>query len=156
MRRISSLVLVGALLAAGCSATVTSPSPTPAAPVRVSVVQNPTFAGGMAVFTLRVENISQSVVDLTFPSSCQVLPYFTDRATGRAVTPLGGGFACLTVMTRQTLGPGESFFRTHSVKSGTAHESDVIVLPPGDYTIRARLEDTVYKLNSEPVVFTVR
>ena len=156
MRRISSLVLAGAVLAAGCSATVTSPSPTPAAPVRVSVVQNPTFAGGMAVFTLRVDNISPSVVDLTFPSSCQVLPYFTERATGRAVTPLGGGFACLTVITGQTLRPGESFSRTHTVKSGTAHEADFIVLPPGEYTIHARLEDAVYKLNSEPVAFTVR
>jgi hypothetical protein len=156
MRRFTSLVLVGAVLAAGCSASITSPSPAPGSPVRVTVQQNPTFAGGMAIFTLKVENVSQSVVDLTFPSSCQILPYFTERATGRAVTPVGGGFVCLTVITGQTLQPGGSFFTTVTVKPGSVTEPQAIVLPPGEYLIRARLEDSVYKLNSDPVAFTVQ
>ena len=144
------------MLAAGCSASITSPSPPAGSPVRVTVQQNPTFVGGVAIFTLKVENVSQSVVDLTFPSSCQVLPYFTERATGRAVTPVGGGFVCLTVITQQTLQPGGSFFRTVTVKPGTVTAPDAIVIPPGEYLIHARLEDSVYKLNSEPVVFTVQ
>src|SRR5688572_7048585 len=127
MQRLPSLVVVAtatALLAGGCSDGMTSP--TPAAPVRVTVLQNPTFAGGIAVFSLKVENISQSVVDLTFPSSCQVLPYFFERASGREVTPAGGGFACLTVITRQTLRPGESFLQTYTVKPGTSPEGPFI------------------------------
>ena len=130
-------------------------SPTPTAPVRVTVLQNPTFVGGVAIFTLKVENVSQSVVDLTFPSSCQVLPYFFERSTGREVTPVGGGLACLTVITRQNLRAGESFFQTYTVKPGTAPDAQLIVLPPGEYTIRARLEDSVFKINSDPVVFTL-
>jgi len=153
MRHLTGFVVAAALLAAGCGSAATAPTP---APVRVSVHPNPTFAGGLAIFRLRAENISQAVVDLTFPSSCQILPYFTDRATARAVTPVGGGFACLTVITRQTLRPGESFEQTFTVKAGEVPESQYVVLPPGDYSIRARLEDSVYRLNSDPFPFTVR
>jgi hypothetical protein len=153
MQHLTRLVLAAALLAAGCGAAATAPTP---APVRVSVQPNPTFAGGVAIFTLRAENISQSVVDLTFPSSCQILPYFTDRATARAVTPVGGGFVCLTVITRQTLRPGEAFWQTFTVKPGEIPDSQYVVLPPGEYSIRARLEDSVYRLNSDPFPFTVR
>ena len=154
MQRLSSLVLATALLAGGCGDPVTSPTPT--APVRVTVAHNPTFAGGIAVFSLKVENVSQSVVDLTVPSSCQLLPYFFERSSGREVTPISGGFVCLTVMTRQALRPGESFVQTYTVKPGTAPDGQFIVLPPGEYMIRARLHDTVYRLNSDPVVFTVQ
>jgi hypothetical protein len=152
MWRLSSLVLAGALLAGGCSANV-STAPTPTAPVRVTVTQNPTVAPGAAVFTLRVENISASVVNLTFPSSCQVVPYFTDRATGRDVPR---GFACATVITQQTLSPGASFSQTYTVTAGSGSGPQAIVLPPGDYAIYARLEDMAYKLTSEPVPFTLR
>ena len=157
MQRLSGLVVLAtatALLAGGCTDGKTSP--TPVAPVRVTVVQNPTFAGGIAIFSLKVENVSQSVVDLTFPSSCQVLPYFFERSTGREVTPLGGGFVCLTVITGQSLRPTESFVRTYSVRPGSAPDPQYIVLPPGEYSIRARLEDTVYRLNSDPLAFTVQ
>jgi hypothetical protein len=150
-----AFVLGGAVLAGGCSARVTGPTPGPGAPLRVSVSQNPTVVGGMAVFSVRVENISDSVVNLTFPSSCQVLPYFRDRA-GRAVTPVGGGFVCLTVLTNQTLRPGASFGQTFTVKPGTSPESQYVVLPPGEYQVRGRLEDSVYKLESDPVPFAVQ
>ena len=153
-RRISALVVVAALVAGACSARVTGPSD-PESVLRLTVSQNPTFVGGMAVFSIRVENISNSTVNLTFPSSCQVLPYFADRA-GRAVTPVGGGFACLTVITQQSLRAGASFSQTFTVKPGTAPDASAIVVPPGEYTIRGRLEDTVYKLESDPVPFTVQ
>ena len=154
-RRISGLVLLASVSGAACSATVTGPTPGPAGPLRVSVGQNPTFAGGMAVFSIRVDNISTSVVNLTFPSSCQVLPYFSDRA-GRPVTPVGGGFACLTLITQQSLQPGAFFSRAFNVKPGTSADGPFVVLPPGEYTIRGRLEDTVYRLESDPVAFTLQ
>ena len=150
--RLTGLALA-ALLAAGCGGSATAP--TPARPLRVSVSQLPTLAGGTAVFAIRVENISDSVVNLTFPSSCEVLPYFTDRA-GRAVTPVGGGFACLTVITQLSLSPSASFIRPFTVKPGSTPEAQFVVLPPGEYTIRGRLEDTSYKLESDPLPFTLQ
>lgn len=143
------------VLAAGCSATVTSPSPQ--TPIRVTVQATPTFAGIDGVmFTLRVENIGTTVVDLTFPSSCQVLPYFVDRATGQPVTPVGGGFVCLTVITNQTLRPGQSFSQAYTVRAGSVPLPQAIVLPPGDYNIYARLEDSTLRVASDPLAFSVR
>ena len=147
-------MLAAAVLAAACGGSVTGPTPG-GGPLRLLVTQNPALVPGMAIFSIRVENISQSVVNLTFPSSCQVLPHFTDR-DGRAVSPVGGGFACLTVISNLTLQPGASFIRTYTVKPGTAPDAQFLVLPPGEYRIRGRLEDTVYKLESDPLPFTVQ
>ena len=143
------------LLAAACGGTLTSPSPQ--GPIRVTVQPTPTLVGvDGAMFTLKVENIGATVVDLTFPSSCQVLPYFVNRATGQPVTPVGGGFACATVITRQTLRPGESFSQVYPVMAGSATLPQAIVLPPGDYSIYARLEDSTLRLTSEHVPFSLR
>jgi hypothetical protein len=151
----SALFLGISVLAAGCGATATSPSPS--ASIRVTVQAAPTFVGIDGVlFTLRVENIGTAVVDLTFPSSCQVLPYFVDRATGQPVTPVGGGFACLTVITSQTLSPGQGFSQMHMVRAGSTTLPQAIVLPPGDYNIYARLEDATLRVTSDPLAFSVR
>lgn len=154
-RRFFALFLGISVLAAGCSATVTSPS-NPAA-IRVTVQATPTFVGiDGAMFTLRVENIGTTVVDLTFPSSCQVLPYFVNRTTGQAVTPVGGGFVCLTVITNQTVRPGQGFSQVYTVRAGSVPLPQAIVLPPGDYSIYARLEDSTLRATSDPVPFSVR
>ena len=60
-------------------AAAASPSPTPAGPLRLTALQLPGFIVNGEPFTgfaVQVENISQTVVDLTFPSSCQILPAF--------------------------------------------------------------------------------
>ena len=148
---------VGALiLAAGCGATTTGPSQT--GPIRVTVQPTPTFAGSpdTATFTLGVENISRAPADLTFPSSCRVLPYFVDGRTGQPVVPRGGGFACATVIARLTLGPGESFSDVITVTAGDAPVPQRIVLPAGDYRLFARLEDSTYRRQSEPFAFSLR
>ena len=154
VRTITFLALAVAA-SAGCG-SMTSPSS--GAPVRVTVQPTQTLVGGSdtATFTLRVENISPSVVDLTFPSSCQVLPYFVDRGTGRTVTPRGGGFACAAVITHQALDPGGSFTSVVTVVAGSDPLAGRIVLPPGNYGVYARLEDSTYKVQSEQVQFTVR
>jgi hypothetical protein len=154
LRGLAGLALA-ALLAGGCSSSATGPTPAPNGPLRVSLSPLPTFVGGASVFAIRLENISDSPVHLTFPSSCRLLPYFTDRA-GRAVTPLGGGFACLTVITQLTLNPGVAVIEPYTVRAGTSPESPYVVLPPGDYTIRGRVEDTVYRLETNPLTFTLR
>jgi hypothetical protein len=147
---------LAALMAAGCGGTGTSPSVPP--PVRVTVQVIPTLVGGAdtATFNARVENISGAVVDLTFPSACQILPYFVNRQTGQAVTPLGGGFVCAAVITTQTLKPGDAFAQTFVVKAGTVPVPLAIVLPAGDYAIYARLEDSTHHVQSDQLAFSVR
>jgi hypothetical protein len=154
--RVLTLGLLAALLAAGCGRTGTAPS-TPT-PVRVTVQATPTFAGGAdtATFTARVDNISRAVVDLTFPSACQVLPYFVSRQTGQVVTPVGGGFVCAAVITTQTLQAGDAFSQTFTVKAGAVPVPQAIVLPPGDYAIYARLEDSTHHVQSDQLAFAVR
>jgi hypothetical protein len=147
--------LVGLFLA-GCGGTATGPSP--AAPVRVTVQPTPTFAGSpdTATFTIRVENVSPTPTQLTFPSACRVLPYFVDGRTGQPVVPRGGGFACATVMVYQPLRPGESFSEVITVKAGDGPAPQQIVLPAGDYRLYAKLEDSVHRLQSEPLAFSLR
>jgi hypothetical protein len=156
MCRVSSVVLTGALLAAGCSGSGTSPTPT--GPLRLSAIQLPAVVVNgepLTSFVAQVENIGQTAVDLTFPSSCQILPAFQTRA-GQPVIPAGGGFACATVIINHTLRPGESISQNFRVKVGSAPEGQSIVLPPGDYRIVVQLADTVYRLNSDPLSFTLR
>jgi hypothetical protein len=146
---------LAALSASSCGASVTSPSD---APVRVTVRVNPTFAGDptSANFSLSAENITRGAVDLTFPSSCQLMPFFVELSTRRPVTPVGGGFACLAVITRATLQPGERLTQTVLVKAGTTPAGADVVLPPGDYLIYARLEDQNLQLKSAELPFSVR
>ena len=159
MGRVPGLAIAASLLiliplAAGCGGPTMPDRP---APVSVSVQPAQVFAGGpnRATFTLRVANTSSTAVDLTFPSSCQVLSYFIDMRTSRPVTPLGGGFACLTVITSRQLTSGESFADVVSIKSGAAPESGFVVLPPGTYAIYARLEDQTYRAQSDRLMFTL-
>ena len=156
MRRVTSFVLAGTLLAAGCGGSATSP--TPAGPLRLTALQLPGFIVNGEPFTgfaVQVQNISQTAVDLTFPSSCQIVPAFLTR-TGQAVTPVGGETACATVITRVTLGPTQSLSRVFTVKAGNAPSGQDFVLPLGDYTFVARLDDTVHRLNSDPLPFSLR
>ena len=155
MVRTMTFLALAVAASAGCG-SMTSPSSN--APVRVTVQPTETLVGGSdtATFTLRVENISPSVVDLTFPSSCQVLPYFVDRGTGQTVTPRGGGFVCATVITHQTLEPGGSFTSVVTVVAGNDPLAGRIVVPPGNYGVYARLEDSTYKVQSDQLQFTVR
>lgn len=154
MWRIFCLLLSAAALAAGCSGTVTAP--TPGGPLRFTLQQAPTFAGIDGVLlTARVENVSQNVIDLTFPSSCQFRLQFSGRS-GQPVTPVGGGVACATVITRQTLGPAQSFGQAFTVRAAAVPASDAIVLPAGDYTVAARLDDSTYQLTSDPLAVSVR
>jgi hypothetical protein len=60
------------------------------------------------------------------------------------------------VITQLTLNPGVAVIEPYTVKGGTSPESQYVVLPPGEYTIRGRLEDTVYKLESDPLAFTLQ
>jgi hypothetical protein len=152
MKSALAAVLLAAFAAAGCGSAHTSPSP---APLRLTVVQNPTVSGDSLSFTILLENIGRTAVDLTFPSSCDMLPYFTDGG-GREITPAGGGWACLTVITSQHLEPGERLMHSFMVTAKTAPDGQMIVLPPGTYAVHARLLDFEYKLRSDAWPFSLR
>ena len=64
--------------------------------------------------------------------------------------------SCATVVTQQTLRAGAAFSQSYSIKAGTAPDGQFVVLPPGEYVIRARLEDTIYKVESDPVSFALQ
>ena len=154
--RFLAFCLGAVVFSTGCGGTATGPSP--AGPLRVTIQPNPTFAPSpdMASFSARVENVGMTTTELTFPSSCQVLPYFLEVRTGQQVMPRGGGFACLTVITRVSLRPGEWLPQSILVKSGEVPVPGYIVLPPGEYQVYARLEDSTYRLSSAPLAFSLR
>ena len=139
-----------------CGGTTTGPSP--AGPLRVTIQAVPTFAPSpdVAMFSGRVDNVGTATIELTFPSTCQVLPYFVDARTGQQVSPRGGGFACATVITHASLRPGEWLPVAITVKSGDVAVPGFIVLPAGDYRLYARLEDSTYRVQSEPLAFSLR
>src|SRR5262245_34963933 len=132
MRTTPVLLALAMLAVGGCGPSApTSPSP---GPLRITVTQNSSFAPNGAAVAMRLDNISPNPVDLSFPSSCDILPAFTDAA-GRPVVP-SDGFACLTVITQQQLQPGGFLFRDIYVQTTTAGGATTI-LPPGSYTIAA-------------------
>ena len=132
--------------------------PVDAGPLRVTIQPVPTFAPspGVAMFSGRVENVGTTTLELTFPSTCQVLPYFLDARTGQQVTPRGGGFACSTVITHASLRASEWLPVAFTVKSGDVAVPGFIVLPAGDYRLYGRLEDSTYRVQSEPLAFSLR
>ena len=158
MTRLPGFVLLAALISA-CSGSTTSPSTPPPAPAPVTVGIEPLVApngSDTKSFGMVVRNVSQSPVDLTFPSSCQLVPHIVDRASGREVTPLGGGQACAAVITHLSLAVSTSLVLVTIVKSGDAPAPTLIVVPPGDYMIYTSLEDDKYQLKSDRLSFTVR
>jgi hypothetical protein len=155
MLRAMTFLALAVAAAPGCGSMA---GPSLDVPVRATIKATETLVGGpdTATFTLRVENISPSVVDLTFPSSCQLLPHVLVRGTNQAVTPVGGGVACATVITHQTLDPGGSFTQVVTVAAGNAPVAGRIVLPPGTYGVYAQLEDSTFRVTSGELEFSVR
>jgi hypothetical protein len=152
MTRLAGLMTVLAMVSA-CSG---STSPSTPAPVQVTILSLPGPSGTDArAFGMQVKNISLAPVDLSFPSSCQLVPHILD-GSGREVTPQGGGQACAAVITHLSLVAGESLVLPAIVAAGNAPVPGRIVVPAGDYMIYTSLEDDKYRLKSDRVQFTVR
>lgn len=96
--------------------------------------------GGTAVMQMRLRNRGASTVTLNFPHSCQILPYI-EGAGGSTVFPTGGGWGCLTVVTRLVLEPGEEVVQTLEVHGGAPAPAVFTgaLLPPGQYRAFAEL-----------------
>jgi len=146
-------------VAAVCAACGGSPSaPSQSGPLRLTVEPLQTLVGSesTADFALKLQNTGSTPVTLAFPSSCQVMPYIVERASGRIVAPAGGGWVCATVLTSLTVAAGETHVETVHVAAARPVDAVMINVPPGDYSIYAKLEDSTYKLQSASLPFSVR
>jgi uncharacterized protein (DUF58 family) len=154
---LARLALVGlaSILAACGTASPTSPSEQGSLRLTASVNRSVIPAGEVATLTFRLENRASHTVTLNFSDSCQLMPYVAS-ASGSIVYPPGGGWSCATVVTSLTLRPGES--ETREVKvGGVAQPLDSSVpLGAGEYSSFAKVPSNEYKLQSDPVRFTVQ
>jgi hypothetical protein len=117
-------------------------------------------AGDSATIMFTLRNVSSRTITLGFGSSCQILPYVTDRRTQQIVHPHGGGWVCLTVVTSLVLAPGESSTREVQVQAADASTYPFVALPRSDYETYAQLDayldDTVFRLRSASLQFSVQ
>jgi hypothetical protein len=152
-----SLVAIAITFLAACGGTKTPTSPSQQGPLTLTVTQAPAFDGGPGTvrFWVTLKNTGAETVTLSFPSSCQVMPYIAERSTARIVHPAGGAWGCTTVLTTLTLVPGEARIDPITVATVTAIP-EVVRLPPGDYVIYAKVDDAKYHLQSASYRFTLQ
>jgi len=73
--------------------------------------------GETATLTFRIRNASTDRIALTFPSSCQVLPYI-ETASGTRAYPAAGDWGCYAAITNLELAAGEERTIAIEVRGG--------------------------------------
>jgi hypothetical protein len=146
-RRIPGIVaMLIPLLLTACGSTPTLPSQQDPLRLDAQITQTRLAPGDTATVTFTLRNVSSQAITLGFSSSCQILPYVTDRRTQQIVHPRGGGWVCLTVVTGLTLAPGESSTQQVQVRAANAATHPFVALPPGQYETYAQID--AYRDNS--------
>lgn len=112
--------------------------------------------GEAATITFTLRNVSSQTITLQFGSTCHILPYVTDRRTQQIVHPEGGAWICALMLTSLVLAPGETIVREIQVRATGAAAAPFVALPPGDYETYAELADTVFRLRSVSLQFSVQ
>jgi hypothetical protein len=155
--------LVGLLAAAvmsvmvlGCTTTPLGPSEQGPLRLRGEITQATIPPGETAILRFRLENVGPLAITLTFPSSCRIRPYVTNRTTSQVVHPPGGGWVCLAVITHLEVPPGGAVVEEVHLTAGAPHAPILVGLPPGEYSAIARVEAASVQLRSDPVLFSVR
>ena len=113
--------------------------------------------GETAVMQMRLKNRGTSTVTLDFPHSCQILPYI-EHAGGATAFPSGGGWGCLTVVTKLVLEPGEEVVQTLEIHGGAPMPAVYTgaALDEGQYRAFAELgERPRHYVKSNSVSFSV-
>jgi hypothetical protein len=151
---LAAVLLLAAAFAA-CDQVPTAPSDGNGLLLTAAV--NPTVIerGQTGTLTLSLQNQTSRDIELSFGSSCQVMPYIAVRGTGEIVYPTGGGWVCLTVMTGLTVPAGGSVTRVTELIAAETAPHPYAALPPGEYAAYARIDSTTHKLQSEPAYFRV-
>jgi Intracellular proteinase inhibitor len=136
--------------------TATRPSDEDALRLTVQISSTTVARGQVLTMTFRLENVGSETVNLTFNSGCTILPYIRERSTNRIVYPQGGDWMCTAVLTQISLRPGAVELREVRVRAPDTPGTADAVLPPGDYQTFARLDDTRFRLESDPVSFVIQ
>jgi hypothetical protein len=150
------ILVVVAMLAMGCISTPLGPSQQGPLRLRGEITQSTIPAGGTAMLRFRLENTGAQPIVLTFPSSCRIRPFVTDRAPGQVVHPPGGEWVCLAVITNLEVPAHGAVIEEVHLSAGQPGAPVVVVLPPGNYEASARVDAMSVSLRSDPVSFTVR
>ena len=87
----------------------------------------------------RLRNVTSDTIALSFPNSCQVLPYITTPQVDRVVYLSGGAWGCLAVVTSLVLAPGAAHVTTVLVRASAQATDPAIPLLRGEYRAYARL-----------------
>jgi hypothetical protein len=104
---IRHLLTFGVLIAAtACGGDPAGPASARGLTLEVAVSSPSIEFGEVDTITATLTNTTSSRIDLTFPSSCQIIPYVTNML-GTIVAPPGGSRPCLTVIGSRTLEPHE-------------------------------------------------
>ena len=114
-----------------------------------SVGRDEIAVGDTTTIVFRLRNIGGAEVTLEFSSGCQVMPFVTERTSGRIVVPQGGAWACITALTQLTVPAGKERIYSLPIQGGTT-------VPPGDYVAFARVESAELTLQSPDLIIRVR
>jgi hypothetical protein len=150
------LPVVGILASGACWPLSTQPSADE--DLRLTVqISSPTVAlAQSATITITLENAGEATVNLTFNSGCQVLPYVRASSTNQIVYPTSGDWACTAVLTQLSLRAGATMQRVIRVRAPATPGDADASLPPGEYQVFARLDDTRFRLQADPVSFVIQ
>ncbi len=123
---------------------------------RASMSRTLIAVGETATLTIRLRNNGSQPVTIDFPHSCQILPYI-DTVGGEPAFPAGGGWGCLTVVTKLHLEPGEEIVQAHEIRGAPAPAIYTgALLPPGEYRAYAELGERPRPLGTTNAIrFTV-
>jgi len=111
--------------------------------------------GDTTSIVFRLQNLSSDTIALSFPDSCQVLPYITTPRADEVVYPGGGAWGCLTVVTSLVLGPGAERVTRVLVRGGAQAGYPAVPLLPGEYRAYARFVHPRFPLRSTSIAFRV-
>ena len=153
--RMFTPLVAAAMLA--CAHEPLAPSSGAGVSLSLSVSREVIQAGQLDTITIVLRNTTNRAVTLSFGSGCQLLPYIAD-ARGTVVLPSGGAWMCTAIVTTLTLAPGETR-SSILVWTGTtefASEMPLRSLPPGRYSIWARLPAGQVQLQTPPVSVWLR
>ena len=156
-RWIASIASV--LLAAachGCANPPVTPSTAHSTPVPVilsAMMTGSVIPGGAdATIFFAIENHGTTDLELTFPSSCHILPYIKQHDV--MIYP-AGGWGCATVITHLTVPAGGDATQEVRLRAAPTAAYPVVALGPGDYVAFATVDSSSHHLTSPVVRFTV-
>ncbi len=116
------------------------------------------LVGDSATITMQLHNDNATVVEISFGSGCQILPYI-ETASGAMRYPSAGGWGCTQALTSLTVPARGLVTRSYVVRGATATDDrNGASLIPGQYRAYALLDAirSQQQLRSPTVSFEIR